>query len=407
MSVGGVGGGGGSGGWGAGEWGGKEQGVRDAAEWWLKTGGACVLAIGLAMAGVLGGCHGGGMNADAGSSGSRAAPIARDGWSIAIHGGAGTIDPGENRELEAAYRAALAAALEEGSRRLAAGESSLDAVEAAVRVLEDNELFNAGRGAALTSRGEAELDASIMDGATLRNGAVAGVKTVRNPVSLARAVMERTRHVLIAGAGADEFGASVAASAGAGGSGSAGAGGAGAGRAIQIVPNGYFVTPRRQRMLEEELGKRAAEATPSADAGSPAAARFGTVGAVARDRKGNLAAATSTGGVTGKLPGRVGDAPIIGAGNFANASVAVSCTGTGEEFIRHGVARTVANRMELKGETVGVAAEALVFRTLKAGEGGLIAVDRDGRIAMPYNSGGMYRAAADSAGRREVRIWKD
>ena len=313
-----------------------------------------------------------------------------------LHGGAGTLDRSEDPALIDAYRASLKAALEEGKRRAEAGESAMDIAEAVVRMLEDNELFNAGRGAALTERGRAELDASIMDGSTLKAGAVAGVTTVKNPISLARKVMEKTRHVLLAGDGAEQFATTVGA---------------------QRVPNEYFVTPRRQKMLQEYLSEQRSgsglnPSTPIAEGSGDASAhawspmKYGTVGCVVRDKAGNLAAATSTGGLTGKKFGRIGDSPIIGAGCYANKTVAVSCTGTGEQFMRHVVARSLAARMELAGETVKQAADYMVFTTLTKDDGGVIAVDASGNVAMPYSSEGMYRATADSSGTFIVRIWE-
>lgn len=308
-------------------------------------------------------------------------------WAIAIHGGAGAINRGESAQLEAAYREALENVLEEGKQRLAAGESSLDVCEALVRLMEDDELFNAGKGATLTERGTVELDAAIMDGGSRgseasapRAGAVASVTTVKNPISLARIVMQRTPHVLLVGPGAEDF----AEKAG-----------------VERVPNSYFVTERRRRQLENELEKRRKLTE------SPVVNRYGTVGVVALDTSGRLAAATSTGGMTGKLPGRVGDAPIIGAGTFANDLVAVSCTGTGEQFIRNSVASGIATRMRLLGEGVQEASDYYIFKVLKPRDGGLIALDAHGNIAMPYSSDGMYRASANSEGRFEVRIWED
>jgi len=316
-------------------------------------------------------------------------------WAIAVHGGAGTLDRNADPELIAGYRAGLTAALAEGKRRAEAGEPAVEIVEAVVRILEDNELFNAGRGAALTERGRAELDASIMDGSTLKAGAVAGVTTVKNPISLARLVKDKTRWVLLSGDGAEQFATEMG---------------------VPRVPNEYFVTPRRQKILQEYLKEQksaASDAVPALaqaeprPAGGPSnPAKFGTVGCVVRDRHGNLAAATSTGGLTGKKWGRIGDSPIIGAGCYASKTVAVSCTGTGEQFIRNVVARSVAARMELKGETVKQAADYLIFTTLNKDDGGLIAVDAGGNIALPYSSEGMYRAAADSNGLSLVRIWE-
>ncbi|MCW5766750.1 MAG: isoaspartyl peptidase/L-asparaginase [Phycisphaeraceae bacterium] len=311
-----------------------------------------------------------------------AAPATEGSWSIVIHGGAGTLDrTAPEAELDA-YRASLRAALQEGRDRLARGQSALDVCEAVVRILEDDPRFNAGRGAVFNERGGHELDASIMDGSTLRCGAVAGVRTVKNPISLARLVMEKTRHVLLMGDGAEEFAGTVG---------------------VERVPNSYFDTEHRRKILEEVLRERA-----RTDAGAPSpGSTYGTVGCVVRDARGNLAAATSTGGMTAKKFGRVGDSPIIGAGNYADAFAAVSCTGTGEEFIRHGVARVIAARMQFGGQSLDQAARAVVFKTLKKDDGGIIAVDRAGNMVALYNSEGMYRGMADSSGRFEVRIFEE
>lgn len=304
-------------------------------------------------------------------------------WAIAIHGGAGTIDPDTPPAQRQAYEESLTRALVRGRDLLASGASALDVCEQVVRVLEDDPLFNAGKGAVFNELGQHELDASIMDGATLRCGAVASVRTVKNPVSLARHVMNKTRHVLLMGDGAEKFADSVG---------------------VERVPNNYFDTERRRRVLEEVLRER--EATGALEASEPRH-RYGTVGCVVRDRDGRLAAATSTGGLTGKRWGRVGDTPILGAGNYANADVAVSCTGTGEEFIRHGVAREVAARVRLGGQTLAVATHEVVHQVLRPDDGGLIAVDKRGNIATPFNTTGMYRGVADADGRFEVRIFKD
>ncbi len=312
-----------------------------------------------------------------------ARPKSDGGWAIAIHGGAGAISRNESPELEAAYRQSLKKVLEEGKRQLAAGHSATDVCEALVRMMEDDELFNAGKGATLTERGEVELDAAIMDGSAMSAGAVAGVKTVKNPISLARKVMDETPHVLLIGSGAEDFATTVGA---------------------ERVPNSYFITERRKRQLEIELAKRK-QAASTISALTPD--KYGTVGVVALDTSGRLAAATSTGGMTGKLPGRVGDAPIIGAGTYANQHVAVSCTGTGEQFIRQAVASGVATRMQLLGEGVQQASDYYIFKALKPKDGGLIALDAKGNIAMPYTSAGMYRGAADSNGRFEVLIWEE
>lgn len=305
-------------------------------------------------------------------------------WALALHGGAGVLDRDAPRAELDEHRASLEAALAVGRDLLAAGGSALDAVEAVVRVLEDDPRFNAGKGAVFNEEGRHELDASIMEGHTLRCGAVAGVRTVKNPVSLARLVMERTRHVLLMGDGAEQFATLVG---------------------VERVPNEWFDTERRRKVLEEVLRERK-QATALDEESKPPRA-YGTVGCVALDAEGRLAAATSTGGLTGKRWGRVGDTPILGAGNWADAHVAVSGTGTGEQFIRHAVARTIAARMQFGGESLDEAANAVVQRTLSKDDGGVIAIDRHGRIATPYNSDGMYRGMADASGRFEVRIHEE
>jgi beta-aspartyl-peptidase (threonine type) len=301
-------------------------------------------------------------------------------WAIALHGGAGVIERDALGTEKAEHLAALDRALSIGVDVLKSGGTSLDACERVVRALEDDPHFNAGRGAALNERGVHELDAGIMDGHTLACGAVTGVRTVKNPITLARGVMEKTRHVLIAGDGAEEFATKLG---------------------VERVPNEYFTTPARRKMLEETLREKQ-----GASAAAPAST-YGTVGCVALDLHGNLAAATSTGGLTGKKPGRVGDTPIFGAGTFAdNRTCAVSGTGTGEQFIRHSVARSISDRMLLARETSEEAARFVVFKTLSPDDGGVIVVDRDGNIVMVYNSDGMFRACANSHGRRDVKIWE-
>lgn len=314
----------------------------------------------------------------------RSAPPQPLTWAIAIHGGAGTIPKDTPPAVQKEYEEALAQALAYGRDRLAKGASALDVCEAVVRILEDDPRFNAGKGAVFNEKGEHELDASIMDGSTLRCGAVTGVRTVKNPIVLARLVMEKTRHVLLAGDGAEKFAD---------------------GQQVERVPNQWFSTEGRRRVLEEVLRER--ERTGALD--RPAAPRHdhGTVGCVVLDAQGRLAAATSTGGMTAKRWGRVGDTPLIGAGNYADRFVAVSCTGTGEQFIRHGIARALSARIEFAGQSLDEAANWLVTRVLKPGDGGLIAVDRMGRIAMPFNSDGMYRGAADATGRFTVRIFAE
>lgn len=275
------------------------------------------------------------------------------------------------------YRRALASSLEIGSSILTRGGAALDAVEQVVRWLEDDEKFNAGRGSVYNERGMHELDASIMDGRTLACGAVASVTTVRNPIQLARLVMEKSPNVMMMGSGAEEFGRAMG---------------------IELVDNHYFDTPRRLDELRRYLSQQEAAA---ADA-----AKLGTVGAVARDVHGNLAAATSTGGITGKRFGRVGDSPIIGAGTYAdNRSVAVSCTGRGEEFIRHCVARDIAAMVEYGKMAVDDAVKSVLFGKLRPGDGGISAVDQAGNLSMQFNTTGMYRAAADSHGRFEIGIF--
>lgn len=300
-------------------------------------------------------------------------------YAIAIHGGAGAI----SRHLllqsqEQQYRAGLASALDAGYAVLEGGCSSLDAVSTAVRILEDDPLFNAGRGAALTRDGAAELDAAIMDGKQQRAGAVASVRHVKNPVDLARRVMEKSRHVLLVGAGAEEFALE---------------------EGVPFVPNDYFQTPERKRQLEDgRRGQPVSEIVTSQ----------GTVGAVALDGDGNLAAATSTGGMTNKRPGRVGDSPIVGAGTYAkNGVCAVSTTGHGEYFIRAVAAYHICNAVEYRGLTLAEAAREMLHRVIPGlgGKGGVVAVDSAGRIVMDFSSEGMFRGARDSSGRREVTVY--
>lgn len=299
---------------------------------------------------------------------------------IAVHGGAGVIPSADlTPQVDAAFRAGLGAALRVGYAVLSGGGSSLDAVTAAVVALEEDPLFNAGRGAVLCADGGHELDAAIMDGRDLRAGAVAGVRHVRNPVRLARHVMEHTPHVMLAGPGAD----ALAADAG-----------------LVSMPNDWFTTERRRA----ELDRYRAGLARVGDEAS-----LGTVGAVALDAQGHLAAATSTGGMTGKRAGRVGDTPIIGAGTYAaDDCCAVSATGHGEYFIRAAVAHEIASLMRHRGLGVQQAADEVVHAQLVrlGGSGGVIAVGRDGTIAMPFNSPGMLRGAMDSSGRFETGVLK-
>ncbi len=297
---------------------------------------------------------------------------------LVVHGGAGTITRSSmTPEMEKEYRTALETALRTGYAILARGGTSLDAVEATVRVLEDNPLFNAGKGAVFTHEGRNELDASIMDGKTKKAGAVAAVSIIKNPISAARAVMDKSPHVMMAGRGAELFATKMG---------------------LEVVDPSYFWTERRWKALQQELQKES-KAKP-----------IGTVGAVAVDRDGNLAAATSTGGMTNKQFGRVGDTPIIGAGNFAeNESCAVSGTGHGEFFIRWTVAYDIAALMKYRGMAVQAAADEVVNKKLKAagGEGGVIAIDAKGNFAMPFNSDGMYRGYIGADGVARVSIYRD
>ncbi|MDY7092643.1 MAG: isoaspartyl peptidase/L-asparaginase [Acidobacteriota bacterium] len=317
-------------------------------------------------------------------------------WALAIHGGAGVLRASVSAEDEPRYQESLRRALDEGRTILESGGTSLDAVEAVIRVMEDDPLFNAGRGSVFTSAGENEMDAAIMDGSNLACGAVTGLRTVRHPITLARRVMDSSRHVFFAGDGAEAFADQMD---------------------VERVEPEYFFVQRRydqwQRAVEREQ-QEAAEGADEASAGEnvPAAngdggeGYRGTVGAVALDRHGNLAAATSTGGMTNKRFGRIGDVPVIGAGTYAsNASAAVSCTGHGERFIEHTVARNVAARMEYGGESLEQAARAMIHQELEPGDGGLIAVGADGSLAIEFNTEGMFHGAADSTGREQVGIW--
>ncbi len=306
---------------------------------------------------------------------------------IAIHGGAGALPRSEmSPEMEAQYRAGLEAALSAGYDILGRGGSSLDAVTAAVQLLEDNPLFNAGRGAVLNENGVAELDASIMDGKDRRAGAIAGVRHVRSPIALARKVMENSPHVMLVGDGAEEFALT---------------------QQLELVPNEYFRTDPRREQLQRKLNRNATAAGQRREANDLSA--FGTVGAVARDRDGNLAAATSTGGMTAKRWGRVGDSPIIGAGTYAdNASCAVSATGHGEFFIRSVVAYDICALVAYRKMSLAAAADEVINRKLRAlgGDGGIIAVDSQGNLVLEFNSEGMFRGAQSSDGRRELAIYR-
>ena len=309
---------------------------------------------------------------------------------LVIHGGAGTITRAQmTPEMEKQYRAGLEEALRKGHAVLARGGSSVDAVEATIRVMEDNPLFNAGKGAVFTHEGKNELDASIMNGKNKAAGSVAGVTTIRNPISAARAVMEKSKHVMMVGRGAELFATQMG---------------------LEIVDPSYFWTERRWKSLQKELMQEEAKKSSFVDPGPLDERKFGTVGAVALDQEGNIAAATSTGGMTNKRYGRVGDAPIIGAGTYAeNESCAVSATGHGEFFIRWTVAYDIAALVKYRGLSVQAAADEVIHKKLAAvkGEGGVIVLDTKGNFAMPFNSEGMYRGFIGADGVPKVAIYKD
>jgi beta-aspartyl-peptidase (threonine type) len=314
---------------------------------------------------------------------------------LVIHGGAGTIlKKNMMPEKEAAYTAALTQALKAGYAKIKNGKNSMDAVEAAIHVMEDSPLFNAGKGAVFTHDGKNELDAAMMDGKTLAAGAVAGVTTIRNPISAARAVMEKSEHVMMVGKGAEAF----AKEAG-----------------LTIVDPSYFYTPERWNGLQKALAEDSVKAV--LDHSEKKSLRlgtinkdykFGTVGAVALDHKGNLAAGTSTGGMTNKKYGRVGDAPIIGAGTYANNLTAgISCTGWGEFFIRTVVGHDISALMEYKGLSLAAAAQTVLDKMQKlGGDGGLIGLDAKGNVTMPFNTAGMYRGTITEDGKIMVQIYK-
>ena len=315
-------------------------------------------------------------------------------YAFAIHGGAGNILKANlSDEKEAAYLAKLAEALAAGEAVLAGGGTALDAVTSAITLMEDSPLFNAGKGAVFTAEGKNEMDSSIMDGATLNAGAVSGVTNVKNPILLARAVMEQSRHVMLQGKGAETF----AAEAG-----------------LEIVDPEYFHTERRwqqlQKAKEQKTGVVLDHDLEFLDPDGLDDHKFGTVGAVALDREGNLAAGTSTGGMTNKAWGRVGDSPIIGAGTYAsNASCAVSGTGAGEYFIRATVARSICALMEYANLPLDVAANRIIMQQLveMGGDGGIISLDGNGNIALVFNTEGMYRASVKEGEEPVIGIYKE
>jgi beta-aspartyl-peptidase (threonine type) len=325
-------------------------------------------------------------------------------WTIVVHGGAGVIErPALGPKGDAAYRASLQKGIEAGAKVLDNGGTAVDAVEAVLNIFEDDPLFNAGHGAVFTSEGKNELDSSIMDGSNLKAGAVAGVTHTRHPISLARAVMEKSPYVMMAGSGTDAFAAKVG---------------------LEQVAPSFFFTEARWQGLVKQLQKEGkpvpprpvgapppGEAVPVAFYDEGADPRsHGTTGVVALDKHGNIAAGTSTGGLQGKMPGRVGDSPIIGAGTYAsNQSCAVSATGSGEYFIRLGVAREICNLVAFKGMSIQQAADEVIHKELEAlhGDGGVIALTPDGKTAFSFNTPGMFRALLTEGGKVEVHIYKD
>ena len=323
-------------------------------------------------------------------------------WAIVLHGGAGVIERSSmTPEAEKQYRAGIKAALDAAAAVLDKGGSSTDAVETAIRIMEDDPQFNAGRGAVFAADGTNQLDASIMDGRTMMAGAVADVRTTRHPISLARAVMEQSPHVMLVGAGADAFAAHVH---------------------LEQVPPSFFFTERRWQQLVDALKKEGSPIPPRPEGAPPAPEKplafvespenhkYGTVGVVALDRAGNVAAGTSTGGTTAKRWNRVGDSPIIGAGTYAsNQSCAVSGTGVGEYFIRLTVARTICALVQYKGMSLQAATDEVVQKQLAAihGDGGVIALTPDGQMAWSFNTPGMFRAKLAEGGTVQIGIYRD
>jgi len=311
---------------------------------------------------------------------------------LVIHGGAGTIRPEQlSPAIRDSLQAALTQALRAGYAQLQAHHTAIDAVQAAIHVMENSPLFNAGKGAVYTSAGTHEMDAAIMDGATLKAGAVAAVSHIKNPIDAAIAVMRQSPHVLLVGKGAEDFAFA---------------------HGVQWAPADYFDTPERKRQWEryrQNTSKQAFVPVSSKDAYYDLH-EWGTVGAVALDEQGHLAAGTSTGGIMGKLPGRVGDSPIIGAGTYANdTTCAVSCTGTGEYFMRSLAAKTLSDLIAYKHMSLQQAAETVIFHIIQpmGGDGGLIALNRNGEFAMPFNTSGMYRGYITRSGKIFIAFFQD
>ncbi len=356
-----------------------------------------VLGVGLGL------FLGGGMIAlGQGNGGPLVTKAAPQKWAIVMHGGAGVIERATMKpDTEAVYRAGMDAAIRAAAKVLDGGGHALDAIEAALKVLEDDPLFNCGHGAVFAADGTNQMDAAMMDGATMKAGAVADVTRTRHPISLARAVMEKSPHVMLIGSGADEFAKSVG---------------------LEQVPNSFFFTERRWQGLVEQLQKKGKPiparpagappqpAKPVAEIEMPDAHKYGTTGMVVRDRAGNIAAGTTTGGVQAKMWNRVGDTPIIGAGTYAsNESCAVSATGTGEYFIRLTVARTICALVQYKGMALQAAVDDVVQRQLGAihGDGGVIAITPDGQMAWGFNTPGMFRARMVEGGAVQMGIYRD
>jgi beta-aspartyl-peptidase (threonine type) len=304
-------------------------------------------------------------------------------WAIALHGGAGYVPKDMPEDRKQAYLKSLNEALAIGSDILKNGGSSLDAVEKTINYLEDNELFNAGKGAVFTAEGKNELDAAIMDGAALNAGAVTGVRTVKNPISLARKVMTDSKHVFFSADGAEAFADQTD---------------------VERVDPSYFYTESRYQSLKR--AQAAEKKTSLLETNEQKSWKYGTVGCVALDKNGKLAAGTSTGGMTNKKLGRVGDVPIIGSGTYANDQVAVSATGWGEKIMLHVSAHTLAMYYELKNATLQQSMDYLVDDVLEPGDAGFIAVDKYGNFSMKTNTGSMFRAATDSDGNKKVGIWE-
>lgn len=313
-------------------------------------------------------------------------------FGIVIHGGAGTIlKEHMNDSLENAYREILTEAVSIGHEILKNGGTSLEAVTHTINVLEDSPLFNAGKGAVFTHEGRNELDASIMDGSTLNAGAVAGLRHIKNPISLARDVMQKSEHVMLFGSGAEEFAKSLG---------------------YEMMDTSYFYTENRYKSLQRILDKEKAQNQKKVSAEVPLVknSKFGTVGCAALDKHGNLAAGTSTGGMTNKRWNRIGDSPIIGAGTYANnKTCAVSSTGWGEYFIRSVAAYDISALMEYKGMTLQEAASEVIQKKVPAlgGDGGIVAIDKDGNVAMEFNTAGMYRATMNAEGELVIKMYKE